>query len=500
MKIKQEIFFKDRNQVLKLATILFFCFILRINFFVGIGINDDIGYIHHAKELAKGNNILANGGSQLAFRTGIIIPLALVYKCFGCSEKTTSIFPILSSVITCMFIYLTSNMLFGSSSAIISSLLWCVYPLQLVFDTQLSPSNQHATCVSASLFLFFIALKHKQKGIDEKLCNRFFFISSFIIGIGWLVNEVFVVVFFGAIPLLLYGKLNKDNLIWLFSGFLFLIFIELLVSLIFSGSCFSRINSIIVTENLIGSNKCYEYLPRVIFQLFNTNPLHDEGHFGIIWHIFIVLNVLMLLFRQWFMLCFAMSAWFILAYFQWGVMSFDGTTITKYIRYLSMLVPFQCIAIGAIIGLCIQKFQQTKWLIFLLTFILYIHLFYFGSNAVNSIIVRTKDFKDISIYLMSQDNKNMPVYMDEMTAQFVEVISGDKLDIRWLEHNIKKIVPKKGYMIVDGSRRIVEDKIYRNRMPEWYLSPPKSWELIHIVKGKKFEFFDTYDPKIYKIK
>ncbi|ETR73638.1 MAG: hypothetical protein OMM_00791 [Candidatus Magnetoglobus multicellularis str. Araruama] len=470
-------------------------------FFVGIGTNDDIGYTHHAYQLSKGNNIIANGGSQLGFRLGMNAPLAVLFKCFGCNEISASIFPLFSSLITCAFIFLTAHILWGVRAAVFASLLWISYPLQIVFDTQLSPSNQQAACMITSIFLLFKAKQNEKRCEYNKFTPVLYVLSGAILCFGWLVNEVFVVIAVAAIPVLLVSKIPLKGIILALSGFVLIVFLELIIAYHFSGDLFARIHAIIQTENIIGSNKSLEYLPRVLFKIKEVNFSNEEGHFGILWYLFIVLTICMFFQKQWLICGFACGVWLVVFYFQWGVMSLDGTPITKYIRYLSMIVPLQCLAIGGILTRWLQQFQpQKKICIYMCFTLLCIHLYVCGALSVNAARIKTNDFHDISHYLISQ-KEDVIAFMDEMTAQYVEIISGNSFDIQWVDHYKNKPAPQKGYLVINGSRRVVEDHNYRKQLPGWFQNPPQRWEVVKEIKSKnKCEgFYRSFDPVIYKI-
>jgi len=159
---------KQQN-VLIILLLLILCLTFRLVNFVGIGINDDIAYIQNAQALAQGYNPISSGFNQLGFRLGMVFALALLYKFFGLNDVAFSSYPIICSLITCLLIYLTAVRLWGTNAAILASLLWIAYPLQIVFDTQLSPSNQQATCVTAALFLYFYSITDRTPSSVSKL-------------------------------------------------------------------------------------------------------------------------------------------------------------------------------------------------------------------------------------------------------------------------------------------------------------------------------------------
>ena len=146
------------------------CLNLRIVNFVGIGINDDIAYIQNARTLAQGDNPIKTGFNQLGFRLGMVFPLAILYSIFGYSETGFCLYPLTCSVLTCALIYLTAVRLWGMGAAVFACLLQITYPLQIVFGTQLSPSNQHATCVAASFS--FISIQLPAKAVSPQSTQR----------------------------------------------------------------------------------------------------------------------------------------------------------------------------------------------------------------------------------------------------------------------------------------------------------------------------------------
>ena len=477
------------------------CLFLRLTFFVGIGINDDMGYIHHARALSGGDNIIADGGSQLAFRLGMVVPLTFACAVFGYNEPAFSTYPILCSLLTCLFIYLTAHVLWGERSAVLSAILWIIYPLQIVFDTQLSPSNQHATCIAGALFFFFAAAQGSKKGLLRKWQSRILFMTSgAFLGAGWMVNELFVIMGIIALPLIIILRPRPADMVWIFLGCARVIFRNILIAKYASGSWFARISSIISTEQVVSSNKESEYLPRVLFRIFDANPFHDEAHFGVLWYFFMFFTFLALFQRQWIAFGFAASAWLVLGYLQWGVMSLEGSPIAKYIRYLSMIVPLKCLAIGGVLGHLILKSGRWNRGVYFLFGIFCLHLAFSGAQATVSAKIPTHDFRKIANFFMNHQEKN-PVYMDDISAQFVALFSRNKLKIERIESLEGENPPQTGWLVTNGSRGIVENREYRNAMPLWYRSVPKNWELVKVVKGNEnTEVFGNFDPKIYRIK
>jgi 4-amino-4-deoxy-L-arabinose transferase-like glycosyltransferase len=499
-----------RRNLFILLLLLFLCGSIRLINFAGIGINDDIPYIENAKILAAGHNSITDVFNQIGFRFGMVLPLTLITKIFGVNDIAYSLYPLICSLITCALIYLTALKLWGRPAAVFASLLWIFYPLQIVFDTQLSPSNQHATCIIAAFFLYFYVTHGKtsisSSGFDSSSRWRgplLLILSGICLGFAWWVNEIFVTFIFVALPFLIIMRPKIKHLLWIFTGFLLIIFIELIIVKISSGSFFSRFTCILNTEAAVLSNKNLEYLPRTLFKLWHINFFQSEGRFGIIWYLFIVLTIMAVFMKDKIPLALALGCWLWLFYLQWGIQSPSGTPVAKYIRYISMIVPLQCLTFGAVLQHFTQYSKKLKVVIISLFLILLIHSYYLGAKVVDAEKIWTYDFKELAgFFLNLKGEDNNIIYADEMTGLFIGVFSKGRLNIQLIDYlKDRNTLPKEGFLVKDGSRRVFEIQDYRKTMPQWYLSPPGYWQLLYTVRGKEIpgSGYEVFDPKVYKI-
>jgi hypothetical protein len=490
---------KSKHTVILLFLIML-CLAVRLYNFVGIGTNDDVYYIQNAQILASGNSPYT---CQIGFRSGMVAPLALAYKIFGLNEKAFAAYPLICSLITCALIYLTAVRLWGTPAAIFASLLWIAYPLQIVFDTQLSPSDQHATCVAASLFFYSLVAKPVSSSKWGSLV--FLMLSGVFLGFAWLVNEIFVTFVLIILPFVIIVRPKIRHLLWITAGFALVFCSELLFIKITTGSWFTRFACILNTEQVITSNNDPWYLPRTLFKVLGANPLYEEGHFGIIWYLFIIISVSTLFLKDKLPLSLALGCWLWLAYIQWGGHLLLGEPIAKYIRYVSMTVPLQCLVFGAVLGKLLKFSKKLKPAVIFLFILLLIHLSWLGTKAVNSVKLHTKDFKEIAKYFLKLDLKSDDIiYTDFITGDFIEIYGKGKLTV--LKANIQGSniftnmpEPQKGILIKDGSRAAVELTEFRSTMPKWYLSPPEYWQLLTTIKGQNSDVYETFDPQIYRI-
>ncbi len=470
--------------------------VFRIVYYVGIGNNDDLFYIAHAESLYEGINILANGGSQLAWRLGMIAPLVVIRGLIGPSELGFSLFPLFFSLLTCIFLYLAAARLWGSTAGLIAAGLWAIYPLQLVYDSQLSPSVQHATCLAGSLACFYLPLK--SQGMKPGRAKLLYFISGAWLGLGWTFNELFVVMALGGLVVLLFERPGFSALVWLAVGFFCFFALDFIIAGLVSGGFTDRIVSIAQTEGSIGTNRDLGYYPRVRFKVVAPEPFDHEGHFGIMWYLFALVP-----FVAWFRknktaLALSIAGWVVMAYLQWGVISPEGQPIGKYIRYLSMIVPFQCLSLAGIVSARDWNRRRAAWLL-IGGLILGLHLVYTGAQAVSAARSDTRDFRGITSFLIPRAGDES-VYLDGHSKMYVRLFSRHRLNLHSVDDRYSAPQPKGGYVVADGWRRIIEDEPYRASLPKWFLDPPRQWELIHVVTGPEtMSIFDRYDPKIYFI-
>ena len=472
------------------------CLALRIAFFVGVGTNDDMGYIHHARNLSEGYNILSRGGSQLAFRLGMVVPLAAIHSVFGLREIAFSAFPLFCSLLTCGLLYLIGTRLWNERAGIMAALLWLACPLQIVFDTQLSPSNQHALCLAGSLMFYFLAadMSRRRSIASAVLCVC----CGACLGIGWMVNELFVAVGIVGFVFALLSRPPMRLLVWVLLGFLLVMLADLVVSAVASGSWLGRFHSIVETEKAVGSNTELDYYPSRLFDLWGGPPSADFGHFGFLWYVLIPVPILALLRMDRNALWMSLGVWATLAFLQWGETPFAGEPIAKFIRYLTMLMPLACLSIGAVVA------RELKGRIRRLLLgggfaVLCMQMICLGAAGAISARAETNDFRMITSFLKEYAGSHPVYYGDDTTGQWVELYSHGQLG--GLGEECRSVPePADGFVVVDGSVGPGTDPVYRGTMPTWYRHPPEGWQRVYTIRHRPCDcLHDEYDPTIYAL-
>lgn len=164
--------FLKRFQYSDLVLLIVFALLLRLFFFVGVGNNEGLqiaktGWsVADALKQAIGPAIksvdipaLFSGLKDLYNVLGVrtlflYAPLGLLYLFDGINDITSIFWPLLCSLLTLVIIYVLANFLIDAKTAILASLLWSVFPLDIYLSTTLLPTVPLVFLFSTSVLLF----------------------------------------------------------------------------------------------------------------------------------------------------------------------------------------------------------------------------------------------------------------------------------------------------------------------------------------------------------
>jgi len=467
-----------------LIFILIFALFLRLWFFVGPNMNDDIDYIFSAHEVANGRYYPLYGGSINAIRSMMTIPIALFFELFGVSILTAAIYPLLCSLITIIATFYIGKILVNYKVGLFSAFILSFFPVDVAYSTQLVPTTPVTMFITIGLLLFLYGEKTQKK----KTKIFFFTLTGILMGLSYLVNIITLIIIIGfALSYFLFKRKIKKEYLLVILGFLLVFSGEALFMYINTQNPWHRLDVIHETEKMIGTNTDMSYYPRVMLKIENVNFNIHEGNLGIYVYIFIAASFFTLIIKPEKKLWFLIIAFIlIMSYLQFGVMTSEFKPIAKWIRYLIIFGPIFSLLIGYMFEKITNKnyFQITLLVLFFIVTIPYI----IGSTyAYKS---WTYEFREEYNYL-----KNLPekiIYTDQGSKGFLEFYFGYKKNIKNLEgRELEEI--KDSYVIVDGSRGVVYFKPMRDRIPEFVRNPPENWKLFIKIKAPLIE------PKIYNV-
>ena len=272
---------------ISLYYILILAVFLRLYFFVGPNMNDDIDYIFTASEVSKGRFYPIYGESINAIRTMITLPTALSFFLFGINELTAALYPLFCSVLTIIVTYLLAKLLFNKEVGLLSALLLSLFPLDIAFSTQIVPTTPLTLFLFSSLLFFLYAEKMKiSKTRTNKKCNIFYFLSGILLGLGYLTNiMIFVLMFIFVVYFFWKRKFNSQYFL-VAAGLILVILIEFTLMFIQTGNPFHRPGVIHATEVMIETNTALEYYPRIMLTTNDVNYSSHEGNLGLYFYIF----------------------------------------------------------------------------------------------------------------------------------------------------------------------------------------------------------------------
>lgn len=149
-----------------LFIILAAAFALRLVLFTGIVRNDDLDYLHYAQDINLGQigirEALSEPFEEIGWRFGFYLPVVVLYHLFGPSQITTIAFPLISSLLGVLFVYLIGEMLYGKNIGLLAGYLWAIFPLDVHLATDLMPDGP-MTAFSIGTVYFYLRATRSRK-------------------------------------------------------------------------------------------------------------------------------------------------------------------------------------------------------------------------------------------------------------------------------------------------------------------------------------------------
>jgi len=486
------------RRALLVAAIMAVALGLRLYYFVGVSLNDDMAYVGAARQIATGLGIhFYPLLSNVTLRFLMILPIAGAYRVFWESEFIACAYPLACSIVTVLLTYLLARRLFGWQVGIGAALLMAFFPMNIVYSTQLIPQVPLACAVTASLLCLLEA---------DRLClesdahprRRGAFLmaaSGVLLGIGWMINEP--APFFLAI-IVLYPLLRKKVTRWhlaFVAGAFGVLLVECLVFKLATGDSLWRLKTIRNTVNTIGTNIEFDYYPRAFFNLININFTWHEGHFGLFCYLFVLATVFLLATRQKEVFFLLFGSWIILLYFQFGVMTSSGRPIGRWIRYIEMLLP--CATI--IVSLALVRFGEmgtARWKGWGLLGAFLLSNFWFIPRAAEANRAYTRPLRNAAEFLRELP-PDKPIYSDKGATDLLSVYLGDRQYRRIEGEHLDAI--HNAYAVVNGTEYVVRKKITPFAHPENNRPPPPGWELIKRIEPPWDTIHGPFRPLVYRV-
>jgi len=495
-----------------LIIIVIFALIIRMNFFLGMNLNDDLCYLDSAHQITQGEF----GFPEWIVTPRIVMnyPIALFFYLFGVSDFSGALYILLCSIGSVIVAYYIGKTLFGSGTGLASAFLIAIFPIEVIYATTIVPDIPVAFYMGLSVCLFLIGEKS-----DKKI---YYIFAGIAIGLAWLVKSLSILILLFYISYFLLDKIfdfkyqlsgvkrkssNKFKQIFTIRlgfiltslGFIFVLFLEGLLYLSVRDNFFLRykIESEHYVSTLGGRTPNLGVYPKML--LAGDSPVFN--YFGLFFIIFCACIFLCLLFDRNKKLVILIS-WFVVLYLwmQYGTMNFNEYVLIDHLRRFATV---WAIPIAVTIGYFIVGSKISKKRIFNVANIivissLLITSFYYINESYECMEQNMASYRETADFLKQYPDKD--IFTDDATWGRLNFLLGYKRieNLKTLEQVQDPNEIEDAFVIVNGSREAVEVKEFRDALPTFVYNPPDNWIKVKVIHSGNI-ILGTYDVIIYYV-
>ena len=461
-----------------LLIIVVFGLLLRLIFFSGMGISDDLSYSRYANSIGKG--IDPSSTLTLATRLGLIYPTALSYSLFGVNDLSSVLFVLLASIGNIILIFYFGKLLFSEKTGLMAAFLLSFFPLEVVNSTKLLTDIPSAFFMALGVYAFLYAEKNSKQA-------AYYFISGVFIGAAYLIRESALLIALFFIIYILYKRKLKKEYFAVAAGVLLVFAIELLILYRLTGDPLYRFTT--VQDYLLEAYIKLDYFGRLSFPAGLLHYPHVILTNGLISYFYILIFISIVYFiftkkKETYTLLF----WFVPLLFY---LSFGSASFTKYLpfkadpRYLCVVTLPGILLLAYFLT---ERKRIIKRIIMPLALALLLVtsiVFVYGREDRHLL----QNLKDVYPYLKKLGKT---VYMDQRSMNALDYISGYKneMEIKPYQDDLSGI--EDAYVVVNREMiRNLRESNSKLRLPKETENPPGNWELV-----KEFKRNDGVENRI----
>ncbi len=251
------------KQILIISIILLISLVVRLLYFTGMALGDDVFYTTQALSFAQTGRWPPEP-YHWNTRLGVILPTALAIKTLGAQHIAFVVWPLLASTLSVLVCYLVASELVGPEVARLAAIFQAAFPLEVIYSTHLYPDVLVALFSTLSLWCWIRGLK------NGKACN--FLASGGFFAAGYLCRET--VIMEGPVYLalwLLERCPRHSRILWTLVGPVLVVSMECGINAITAGSAFYRWTAILAQQR--NSNNLVLIQSSVSGGNFWTDPL-----------------------------------------------------------------------------------------------------------------------------------------------------------------------------------------------------------------------------------
>ena len=221
----------------------------------------------------------------------------------------------------------------------------------------------------------------------------------------------------------------------------------------------------------------------------------QEGHFGLLAYLFLASFPALLWSRSRRALALWASVLLIMLWFQYGIMTLEGRSIAKWIRYLIVLLPFASLACSEAL-LAVGRRGGHLIVSGLLGVLISTNLLS-ASDAQNANAEQLRDFK-ATAEVIRRLPPDSPVFVGEGELGFLDVYLGKQRPLRVLEQADISVLDD-CFVVLFGSRNALENPASRSKTEDFGPAARGDWKEIATIRGADTGIFARFDPTIYYV-
>jgi 4-amino-4-deoxy-L-arabinose transferase-like glycosyltransferase len=130
------------------------------------------------------------GPPVIPVRTGTVLPVAASMALFGPGEVQLAIYPLLTTVVVLLLIYLFAARMFGHPAAIIASSIWVFLPMEITIATTVWPEIPMTAFAFIGIYCIYIARTRDDIGPRAQLLYGL--AGGLAFGMSWLAKEAVI--------------------------------------------------------------------------------------------------------------------------------------------------------------------------------------------------------------------------------------------------------------------------------------------------------------------
>ena len=511
-----------------------------------MGFYDDPTYLQSAYKIFQGVDYIPDKVFW-ELRIGVYYPIAFFWKLFSINDLSASIYFILCSLGSIVVTYYIAKEFFSVRVALFSSFLLSIFPLNIIYSTQIGPDIPFQFLTGLAVLFFIYQEKNKPKSSFHALfCGIF-------IGFSYTVRSTVILLLPLFLCYIFLQVLKNRDLKYLFNrkkmiryflillGFFLIFSVQLVHFYNITGEWFYVENGRGYNfSHGLNDNSNHWWYPAEMFSFESDiirsfgvdlkhhiddsygyfDTIHDEPLFGFLYY-FVVSASIWFLYKRESNTYFFILWWSGFFFFFEFFLQFYCTTLCNYCVYgraprflTSFSIPAVILAgkflyfdkASLLKGDNIKKIRSSLCILFIIFLISTSIVFaYQGSKFLRN---GMGDVRETVEYLQSLPPKTIYVSHPEFIYKSkyffrynetylnnIKLFNCDEIDCDNFSYDAGDFISD-SYVVI---KVLPYWKVWKDSLgfPSFFFNPPKNWVLLKEIKLDNYGIFKEYNPKIY---